>query len=219
MKKKIPKIVEFFRSTAIYEFSIKLIAFFKNNKNMLSIIVILIFAAAIAIYPIIDSMVNGNKIESETKENEYTDLTVNKIYVTVAGEVVNPDMYEMTTDDRVDDVIEKAGGFTENSYTDNINLAQKLSDGQYIYVLTKQQGEKLEEENIPDPENDFQGIVNINTASVDELCKLPGIGEKIAERIIEYRDSIDGFESVDELKNVEGIGDSKFNKIKYNLTI
>lgn len=186
---------------------------------MLSIIVILIFAAAIAIYPIIDSMVNGNKIESETKENEYTDLTVNKIYVTVAGEVVNPDMYEMTTDDRVDDVIEKAGGFTENSYTDNINLAQKLSDGQYIYVLTKQQGEKLEEENIPDPENDFQGIVNINTASVDELCKLPGIGEKIAERIIEYRDSIDGFESVDELKNVEGIGDSKFNKIKYNLTI
>lgn len=219
MKKKIPKIVEFFRSTAIYEFSIKLIAFFKNNKNMLSIIVILIFAAAIAIYPVIDSMVNGNKIESETKENEYTDLTVNKIYVTVAGEVVNPDMYEMTTDDRVDDVIEKAGGFTENSYTDNINLAQKLSDGQYIYVLTKQQGEKLEEENIPDPENDFQGIVNINTASVDELCKLPGIGEKIAERIIEYRDSIDGFESVDELKNVEGIGDSKFNKIKYNLTI
>ena len=219
MKKIIPKIVEFFRSTAIYEFSIKLIAFFKNNKNMLSIIVILIFAAAIAIYPVIDSMVNGNKIESETKENEYTDLTVNKIYVTVAGEVVNPDMYEMTTDDRVDDVIEKAGGFTENSYTDNINLAQKLSDGQYIYVLTKQQGEKLEEENIPDPENDFQGIVNINTASVDELCKLPGIGEKIAERIIEYRDSIDGFESVDELKNVEGIGDSKFNKIKYNLTI
>lgn len=219
MKKKIPKIIEFFRSTAIYEFSIKLIAFFKNNKNMLSIIVILIFAVAIAIYPVINSMVNGNKIESETKENEYTDLTVNKIYVTVAGEVVNPDMYEMTTDDRVDDVIEKAGGFTENSYTDNINLAQKLSDGQYIYVLTKQQGEKLEEENIPDPENDFQGIVNINTASVDELCKLPGIGEKIAERIIEYRDSIDGFESVDELKNVEGIGDSKFNKIKYNLTI
>ena len=179
--------------------------------------VIVIFALGIATYPIIDRMFNDTK--TNKKDIVYTDLTAIKIYVTVAGEVVNPGMYEMTTDDRVNDAIKKAGGFTENSYTTNINLAQKLEDGQYIYVLSTEQGKNLENETNSNNENEFKGIVNINTATVNELCKLPGIGEKTAEKIIEYREKSGGFETIEELKKIEGIGESKFNKIKFNITV
>ena len=215
--KKFSKIVEYFRSTALYELIINTISALKNHKKLVSIMIILIFAVGISTYPIIDQMFNGSK--TNTKETVYTDLTVTKIYVTVAGEVANPDMYEMTTDDRVNDAIKKAGGFTENAYTTNINLAQKLEDGQYIYVLSAEQGKTLENEANPGNENTFQGIVNINTATINELCKLPGIGEKTAEKIIEYREKSGGFETIEELKNIEGIGEVKFNKIKFNITV
>ncbi len=215
--KMLSKIIEYFRSTALYELITNTISALKNHKKLVSIMLILIFATGISTYPIIHNMFNGSK--TNTKDTVYTDLTVTKIYVTVAGEVVNPGMYEMTTDDRVNDAIKKAGGFTENAYTTNINLAHKLEDGQYIYVLTAEHGKILESEANYNTENEFHGIVNINTATINELCKLPGIGEKTAEKIIEYREKTDGFDSIYELKNIEGIGESKFNKIKFNITV
>ena len=217
MIKKISELIEYFRSTALYELITNTISAFKNHKNLVSMMVIVIFALGIATYPIIDRMFNDTK--TTKKDTVYTDLTAIKIYVTVAGEVVEPGMYEMTTDDRVNDAIKKAGGFTENSYTTNINLAQKLEDGQYIYVLSAEQGKNLENEANSNNENEFKGIVNINTATVNELCKLPGIGEKTAEKIIEYRKKSGGFETIEELKKIEGIGESKFNKIKFNITV
>ncbi len=215
--KRFSKIIEYFRSTALYELITNTISALKNHKKIVSIVIIMIFAVGISTYPIIDQMFNGSK--TNTEKPVYTDLTSIKIYVTLAGEVTNPGMYEMTTDDRINDAIKKAGGFTENSYTDNINLAQKLEDGQYIYILSVEQGKSLENESNFNSENGFQGIVNINTATIDELCKLPGIGEKTAEKIIEYREELDGFDTIEELKNVEGIGESKFNKIKFNITV
>ena len=219
MNKKTNKLIEYFRSTALYELIIKVYEFFKYHKDAASIILILIFAFGVATYPIIDRMIEGKPSSKKVINTVDTDLTSNKIYVTVAGEVVKPDMYEMTTDDRIKDAIEKAGGTTENAYTDNINLAQKLTDGQYIYVLNKEQGLRLENENAYNTPSGFQGIININTASVEQLCQLPGIGESTAEKIIEYRESNGGFESIEELKNIKGIGTSKFNEIKNNITV
>ena len=213
MNKKTNKLIEYFRSTALYELIIKVYEFFKYHKDAASIILILIFAFGVATYPIIDRMIEGKPSSKKVINTVDTDLTSNKIYVTVAGEVVKPDMYEMTTDDRIKDAIEKAGGTTENAYTDNINLAQKLTDGQYIYILNKEQGLRLENENAYNTPSGFQGIININTASVEQLCQLPGIGESTAEKIIEYRESTGGFESIEELKNIKGIGTSKFNDI------
>ena len=217
--KKCNKLTEYFRSTALYEFFIKMFDFFKYHKGIVSIIIILIFASGVATYPIINRMFNGNVQNKNTDEIIQTDLTSNKIYVTVTGEVNKPDMYEMTTDDRIKDAIEKAGGTTNNAYVTNINFAQILTDGQYIYVLNKEQGAKLETETIYGSSEGFQGIVNINTATIEQLCQLPGIGKSTAEKIIEYRESINGFENIEELKNIKGIGDSKYNDIKYNITV
>lgn len=219
MNKKSNKLTEYFRSTALYEIFIKIFEFFKYHKNIVSIIIILIFASGIATYPIINRMFNGTSQRKENKETIQTDLTANKIYVTVAGEVNNPDMYEMTTDDRVKDAIEKAGGTTTNAYVTNINFAQILSDGQYIYVLNKEQGATLESKTTYGSSEEFQGIVNINTATIEQLCQLPGIGKSTAEKIIEYRESNNGFETIEELKNIKGIGTSKYNDIKFNITV
>ena len=219
LDKKTSKIVEYFQSTVLYEFSIKTFNFFKHHKNIVSIIIILIFALGVATYPIINKMINGTYSENSLRLPTKSDLTSDKIYVTVAGEINNPGVYEMTTDDRVKDAIEKAGGTTQNAYTTNINLAQILKDEQYIYIMTKEEGEKLESQVNYGTSSGFQGIVNINTASVEQLCQLPGIGESTAEKIIEYRESYGGFESIEELKNVKGIGTSKYNEIKNNITI
>ncbi len=220
MDKKTSKIVEYFRSTASYEFVMKTYNFCKYHKNIVSVIIILIFAFGVATYPIVDRMINGTRKDIPAEEMSIeSDLTSNKIYVTVAGEINSPGVYEMTTDDRVKDAIEKAGGTTENAYTTNINLAQILTDEQYIYVLTKEQGEKLESEVNYNSSNGFNGIVNINTATIEQLCQLPGIGESTAKKIIEYRETYNGFKSIEELKEIKGIGTSKYNDIKNNITV
>ena len=180
--------------------------------------IIVAFGIGIMLYPIIHKMYNDPKIRRYEEENSYTNITNQKIFVTVAGEVKIPGIYEMSTNDRINDAIINAGGFTENAYTDNINLSQRLSDEQYIYIMDKDQGEVYEKDSMNE-ENKFDVIVNINTATKNELCKLPGIGEKTAEKIINYRTINGGFNKIDELMNVEGIGQSKFNKIKNNLTV
>ena len=217
LEKKTSKIVEYFHSTALYEFILKVTQFVKHHKNIASTIVILIFAFGVATYPIMHSLFNGPFDDETPQKQTFSDLTIQKIYVTVAGEVNKPGMYEMTTDDRINDAIEKAGGTTENAYLTNINLAQILTDGQYICVMNKEQGEKLETESASS--GSFQGIVNINTATIEQLCQLPGIGKSTAQKIIEYREVNDGFRTTEELKHIKGIGDSKYNDIKNNITV
>ena len=220
-KDKSSKFKDYFQTTIIYEFFKVASDFAKNHHGILAIIVILIFAVGVATYPIIDSMYNGSNDETRSSLNKDTKLPEQKIYVTVSGEVVNPGMYEMITNDRINDAIQKAGGFTPEAYTENINLAQKLSDGQYIHIISKEYANSIGKNtnNSMDKSAKFYGIVNINTATVEELCQLPGIGEKIAKGIIKYRELTGGYECIEDIQNVEGIGPSKFNEIKYNITV
>lgn len=218
-KKKSSKLKEYIQTTALYEFISVGLKFLKNHHAVLSIIIIMIFAVGIATYPIVDKMFNGSDTANQTTANPPTNLLEQQIYVTVTGEVVNPGIYQATTDDRINDVIQKAGGFTENAYTENINLARKLTDGQYINIISKEYAETLENNKNTEANTEFYGIVNINTATVEELCKLPGIGESTALKIIEYRELSGGFEYIEDIQNVSGIGPAKFEKIKYNITV
>jgi competence protein ComEA len=118
----------------------------------------------------------------------------------------------------VRDLIEKAGGLTDEANIDKINRAAKLISNQLIIIPNKNSVEENTTiETIYNEKGDE--IININTASIDELTKINGIGEVRAKRIMEYREKNGGFKSVEEIKNIEGIGEKTFEKLKDFITI
>jgi len=120
------------------------------------------------------------------------------MYVDVKGAVNHPDVYQVNGNERVDDLIELAGGFTEDAAESQLNLAEKVFDEMVIYVPVQD-----EEQNITPPGNDK---VRINVASQEEIESLPGIGPAKALTIIQYIEENGAFQSIDELEQVTGIG-------------
>lgn len=159
--------------------------------------------------------------EDETNATKHEELTRETIFVDIVGEVNSPSMVEVGSKDRLQIAVDKAGGLTEKADRDSINLAQKLTDGAQ-YVIPKK-GEELKinysdnqklEGSVKNTVADSEGKVNINTADKDELKTLSGIGDVLAQRIIDYRNENNGFKSVDDINNVKGIGEKKFEEIK-----
>jgi competence protein ComEA len=159
---------------------------------------------------------------SRQEKTNVAEAKTSSVIVQISGEVVNPDVYEMEDGARLKDLVEKAGGFTEQAYTDNLNLAERLKDEQkYVVLNAVKDIDKINalEENITDESSDEAGLININTADASTLENLEGIGETLAERIIEYRQSTGPFTSIEEIREVEGIGNGIYNKIKDEITI
>lgn len=164
------------------------------------------------------------------------------IIVHITGAVRNWGIIELPVNSRIADAIEKAGGLTEEADISNINLAYILEDGMKInipsiYDVIQSETKEESEENYISKENGEniissrgnnssvnnsrgknskteENIVNINTATQTELETLPGIGTSTALKIINYRNENGRFETIDDIKNVSGIGDIKFNNIK-----
>lgn len=178
------------------------------------------------------------KIKKETKKED-----TEKLYmVDIKGEVISPGIYELPSTSRVIDVINKAGGLTDIADTSVINLSKKIEDEMVIIIYseyevnnwlkTKQEEEYLQEkcQNSEDSkiENDAcisnnaiennETLININTATKEELMTLSGIGETKALAIISYREKTP-FTSIEDIKNVSGIGDSTYNEIKDYITV
>lgn len=147
-------------------------------------------------------------IYSETSKPRAEEIVISppspEISVYVEGEVVNPGIYTLGNGDRVADAIEAAGGFTSNADQSSVNLSAALKDGAQIHVYKT--GE------VPQK-------VNINTAEVWLLESLPGIGETLAQRIVDYRIANGYFQSIDDLKQVDGIGAAGFEKIKDKIAV
>ncbi len=162
--------------------------------------------------------------------------------VDIKGAVNQPGVYQVAEDSRVIDVIKKAGGLTKNADTYYLNLSKKVHDEMVIIVYTKiditnykkmlKQNADLVKELKTNTKNDAivevepnlsnnnqTTLLNINTATLEQLMTLPGIGESKAKEIINYREINNGFKSIDEIKAVNGIGDSTFAKIKDYITI
>lgn len=178
------------------------------------------------------------KIKKETKKED-----TEKLYmVDIKGEVISPGIYELPSTSRVIDVINKAGGLTDIADTSVINLSKKIEDEMVIiiyseyevnnWLTTKQEEDYLQEkcQNSEDSkiENDAcisdnaiennETLININTATKEELMTLSGIGETKALAIISYREKTP-FTSIEDIKNVSGIGDSTYNEIKDYITV
>ena len=157
--------------------------------------------------------------------------TVADICVHVCGAVENPGVYVISDAARVYEVIEDAGGLTEDAAADYLNQAAALADGQQIYVPTVAEvddgttfpkaADILTTESAGDgQENDgADAAVNINTASAEQLKSLTGIGDSRAQSIIAYRESHDGFKSIEEIMQVEGIKEGMYSKIKDRIRI
>ncbi len=180
------------------------------------------------------NLIISNGIEKEAKENDTKDIEKkNKIVVYIAGAIKNEGVYELEENSRITDIIEKAGGLTDDANINNINLAYILQDGVKVYIPKDNDKNEIKDEtNIyVSKENGESNIdngtsvetknskININTATQTELETLPGIGPSTATKIINYRKENGKFNSIDELKKVSGIGDSKYNKIKEMIRI
>lgn len=212
--------------------------FKKENllKYLLSIAIITIFLSVFLFYNISSSetekqilSLNEFTHEEESNEIKIEDVQEN-IFVEIKGEVLNPDVYELEKGSIVRDLILISWGLTEIGDTSNINQARELQNGECIVVLSKQEildmknnsNEILKVDNVSsfNVESSFDDYkVNINTASKEELKTLSGIGDGLAEAIISYREENNGFNTIDDIKNVSRIGDKTFEKFKDKIIV
>lgn len=194
----------------------------KEKKIKLAITIAIGIIVIIGIIKIVDIYYEKNNtekisisnfIENETEDEKYN--TKIKVYIT--GEVKNQGVIELEEGDRIADAIEKAGGQTEQASLKNVNLAYQLEDGQKIYIPNVNDNEtEIIDDGASGVVDDTtnQTVVNINKADETELQSLNGIGESLATSIVQYRKENGKFETIEDLKNVPGIGDSKFENIK-----
>ena len=241
-----------------------LISFFLNNKNgggfitfayryrkqiiigVICFVVLISVVCLILFYCFKTDVFEKDKNDDlvlEDKIDKKDNNTDNKYYkVDIKGEIVNPGIYELKIDSRVIDVINAAGGLTENADTSVINLSKKINDEMVIIIYSREQVKDFEktkeiekqvldkcselDENslkndacIDSSNNKHTGKVNINTASLEELMSLTGIGEAKAKDIIKYREDNGGFKTIEDLLKVSGIGDNTFASIKENITV
>src|SRR5688500_14956248 len=146
--------------------------------------------------------------------------TARAVVVHVAGAVTNPGVVELPVGSRVIDAIEAAGGGRFGADFDRLNLAATLSDGQRVLVPKVGQVVALEPDAGATLDGSAQGgLLNLNTATPAQLEELPGIGPTLAAAIIEERDRRGGFESVNELRDVRGIGEKRFADLRDHVTV
>ena len=138
------------------------------------------------------------------------------VYIT--GEVKEPGVYHVQEGSYIYELIELAGGFTEDAAEESINLAGKLSESIHIHIITKDEFENRSIEYLSSDthvnNSGLNNLVNINTANVSELSSLPGIGEAYANRIINYREENGLFTNIEDIKLVPGIKDSKYSQLR-----
>lgn len=169
---------------------------------------------------------NKNNDKKEKIEDEKENISNKEITVYVSGEVNKSGVVTLKEGDRLAVAVEKLGGTTKKADLNNINLAIRVKDEEH-YIIPKI-GEAKQEDlkdvnNTKDIENaeikkentaKDSSKININTATLEELDKLPGVGEATANKIISHREENGQFKTIEDIKNVNGIGDKKFEKMK-----
>ncbi|MCR5023337.1 MAG: ComEA family DNA-binding protein [Lachnospiraceae bacterium] len=158
--------------------------------------------------------------EAASTDDHSEEAVPSGAYVYVTGAVKNPGIYEVPSDTRIFQVIDKAGGFTEDADAEALNLASQVQDGSVIRVpdISRETGNEAANEDAYETVSD-SGLININTASLTDLTHINGIGESRAQAIISYREENGPFGTIEDIKKVSGIKDGLFNKIKDQITV
>ncbi|WP_107934540.1 helix-hairpin-helix domain-containing protein [Ureibacillus chungkukjangi] len=165
---------------------------------------------------------NEEVVENEATTNATIEQPkIEEIMVDVKGAVKSPGVYILTADDRIIDAIDRAGGYTEEAQSTEVNHAQKLQDEMLIYI--PKIGEEIDQENSigqvvvssTAASSSSQGTkIDLNSADEAALTTLPGIGPSKAQAILAFREENGSFKTIDDLKNVTGIGEKTFEKLK-----
>lgn len=215
-----------------------------KNKIKINIFLILLFlSTGIIIYKL--NIEDDVYVVSESKEtykekavqeyneneknNEVSEESINKsniekvITVHISGEIVNPGVVTIESNNRLSDAVDKLGGVTEDADLNRINLAIKLEDEKH-YIIPKlgEDDNNLydeKENNLQSENNTNLNKININKATIQDLDKLPGIGEATANKILNYREENGEFKSIEDIKNVNGIGIKKYEQIKNEISV
>ena len=217
-----------------------------NKKNKILLIVIVAIVAIISYYFIFDrkeewlnNQEQNLEIKEEIKTNDQIENNSNEqqleknenIIVHVSGAVNKEGIVELKNNSRIIDAIDKAGGLKDEADITNINLAYIIEDGMKIHIPSKEEKEStiivesnidsgtVEQSNEIKSNNNKKLKININTATKTDLETLPGIGESTALKIIEYRKEKGKCKLIEDIKQVNGIGENKFNKIKELITV
>lgn len=217
-----------------------------NKKNKIILIVIVAIVAIISYYFIFDrkeewlnNQEQNLEIKEEIKTNDQIENNSNEqqleknenIIVHVSGAVNKEGIVELKNNSRIIDAIDKAGGLKDEADITNINLAYIIEDGMKIHIPSKEEKEStiivesnidsgtVKQSNEIESNNNKKLKININTATKTDLETLPGIGESTALKIIEYRKEKGKFKLIEDIKQVNGIGENKFNKIKELITV
>ncbi|MGD6872666.1 helix-hairpin-helix domain-containing protein [Sutcliffiella horikoshii] len=166
--------------------------------------------------------VGGNNSE-EIEEPEEVEVVTQEVLIDIKGHVMQPGVYRMKIGDRIIDAVEKAGGFMEGADSDKVNLAALLADE--MVIIVPKEGEVIDEvvqqpvTNESDLTGNSGGLVNINTASEEELTSLTGIGPSKAKAIVDYRKENGLFKKEEDIMQVSGIGQKSFEKLRNEITV
>ena len=242
---------------------------FNDKKNIAFIISLIINIIFLSLTIFLVLRLNSNSYN--TTDNSQIEISkadvyektddLENVFVEIKGAVKNPNVYSVSKNSIINDVVKLAGGLNKDAYTKNINLSRKVSNELVIYVYTKNEYKKLYQDNVVKEDtkqvvcetssyeinncidngiseiiasdnntvlesnekeisNDTTShLVNINTATKEELLTVTGIGESKALAIIKYRSDNGAFTKLEDIKNVSGIGDSLFEKIKNSITV
>jgi len=161
-------------------------------------------------------IISNNEITSNSG-----DKNIDYIYVHIVGEINEPGIKSIPKGSRLFELINMAGGSTENADLSKVNLASVLKDEQKVYIpaivlQSEHNGSSIDNINYS---SNFESLINLNSCSKEELKKLDGIGDSMAQRILDYREKNGYFSSIEEIKKISGIGDAKFDKIRENITV
>lgn len=181
---------------------------------------ILLFIALIAGGSVAYNYSTDEEITLSSNISENTPPPI-EVTVYVSGEVTKPGVVTLSDNCRVKDAISACGDFTPLADKNSVNLAQKLTDGMQINIPAQVQKENVATKNSASSVQnaDNTETVDINTATKEQLDTLPGVGPATADKIIEYRQTNGPFKSIEDLKNVRGIGEAKFSKMQSRIRI
>lgn len=195
----------------------------KIKENIIIVVVIAVLVVGGILY-----LLQPREEETQFTTLPYEDIKEEPsyLYIDIKGEVHNPGVYKIETNTRLYQLIFKAGGLTSLADEAAINLSMVLNDGSVIYIpsfddLFPALGINLDIDDINDPNNPTQSsdLININTATKEQLITLPGIGESTANTILDYRTNNGVFETTENIKDVPGIGDATYENIKALITV